>query len=565
MNCHEMNFVLDTHTPAALTPSQRAAIDSHYSSCRSCREEWANWRDISALPIPATPPELGARIAAMLPAHGARNATIAGRPRRAFVISSLLVAGAAVATTLVLQLKNDVSETGTVLVESAQDSPEVPMEQATPSAATVPAGDTEEVIDSSAPGAARDTTPLIGLDPYSIAVFARPETTAGAVELAEFAKCHAAIVEQLEALQGLNVIAGARLAAFEGSGLSDREIARQFGAGSYLVVHMRMGCGVLQRDSQSDALLSSLLSGVLTSSPAGWEPFATGVARGVRDVTLNDPEAVIAEAKATLLNTIFSDGERIAALNKLARDDYDSAVVAATAQIGLTSRDVGARISAWAHLRRIDDPYLVQPLVHALANDTNPIVRQQAALTLNTFLDEPGIRDALLRAAAEDGSREPSPSAFCCTVRESAEWASVATDDLAAWVNARLLDDSLPARSRLIWLSGFSLDGRFVYLRDLGDDAPAAVFEIGRNEADPRVRAMAWGTLDANSLNAAFIPVLVEDLRNHPDQHVRSSAASALIGHLDNPQVRSAFEDAVNDSSMAVRTVVSPLLARPPP
>jgi len=565
MNCREISFILDSNASAALTSAQRVAIDAHFLTCKSCSEDWANWRSISALSIPAIPPGLRERIAALLPSNMAGKETAAGQPRRAFIIGAFLIAGAAMAAALTLQLGQDAPESGPGVVEPAQESVEgTAAEQAKPAETNAPVGDAEGPVESSAPVGATDTTPRIGLDPYSIVVFASPEADAGAVELAEFVRCHDAVVEQLRAIQGLNVITGARVSAFDGSGFSDLEIARQLGAGSLLVVHMRMGCGAIQRDSQSDALLSSLLSGVATPSPdVGWRPFATGVARGVRDATLKDSESVSAEARATLLNSTLADGERIAALNRLARGDYDSAVVAATAQIGLTSQDVGARISAWAHMRRIDDPYLVQPLLQALANDDNPIVRQQAALTLNTFLDEPGVRGSLLRAAAEDPSVEPLTG--CCSVRESAEWASVASDDLAAWVHTRLLDGNLPARSRLMWISRLAPDGRTIHLRDLGDDAPTAVFELGRNETDPLVRAMAWNVLDANTLDPAFIPVLAEDLRNHPNENVRYSAAGALIDHLDDPAVRSAFEEAVSDPSVAVRSVVSPMLGRPPP
>jgi HEAT repeat protein len=56
-------------------------------------------------------------------------------------------------------------------------------------------------------------------------------------------------------------------------------------------------------------------------------------------------------------------------------------------------------------LRGADDPYLVEPLLIALANDSYEHVRDAAAEGLAEFLDEAGVREALEEALVND----PSP------------------------------------------------------------------------------------------------------------------------------------------------------------
>jgi hypothetical protein len=565
MNCREINFILDTHATEALTSAQRAAVDGHLASCEDCRADWANWHGVAALAIPPTPPELRTRVAAMMPAVVSRSGSAARRPGRGFLIGGLLLAGAALAAALALR--------------DTQDSPltaDEPSAQSTPISGAAlagvqsmpPAELAASADDAAAPrdAASEAGAPFEGgLDPLSVVVLARPEAVAGAFELEEFAKCHAAIVGQLQDVVGINVIAGPRVASFDGSGLDDFEIARSLGAGYLFVVSTENGCNTRLHDSPfPDSWVSGAggMYGQIFPAADGWVGFARTMAFSVREALLENPASRVAVAHATLFDAALSDRERIHALTELHDGGkpmpgaFDSSVVAAAALIGSSSPDADARTVAWTYLHGVDDNYLVQPLMQALATDPSEDVRRAAARALNTFLDEPGVRDALLRAAAEDPSREPSVVCCLVTVRETAEWASVATADLPAFARGKLFDDSLPARSRLLWLSGWSPDGRFIFLRDLGADAPAAVFDIGRNEQDPRVRQMAWKALSGRAHNAAFVPVLLDDLKNHPDEYVRSSAATALSNYIDLPEVQAAFEEARNDPSMEVRRVV---------
>jgi HEAT repeats len=239
----------------------------------------------------------------------------------------------------------------------------------------------------------------------------------------------------------------------------------------------------------------------------------------------------------------------------------DKEVVAAAIQLATKSPDAEVRARVWASLREADDPAMVQPLLQALASDPSRDVRYQAIQSVRKFLDMPGVREALLRAAAEDPDSQLEH--FCCvvTVREAAELAAVPNSEFRAWARRTLLDESLPARSRLINLIGFS--GRFVgKLASIGSDAAGVVFNIGQRDPDPRVRVMAWdvlyfGQADRDFVSREVVPVLLGDLRNSPNESVRAAAAKILVDHDDSPEVREALQRAQADASIEVRRAVT--------
>jgi HEAT repeat protein len=59
----------------------------------------------------------------------------------------------------------------------------------------------------------------------------------------------------------------------------------------------------------------------------------------------------------------------------------------------------------WHHLRGIDNPDLVSPLLHQLANDPDERARESAASLLGEYLDYAGVRSALEEAALNETSR----------------------------------------------------------------------------------------------------------------------------------------------------------------
>jgi HEAT repeat protein len=280
----------------------------------------------------------------------------------------------------------------------------------------------------------------------------------------------------------------------------------------------------------------------------------------------------LAQARAIVLDTSLGDRERISALqaprrradaDAQAAGFFDAQVIAAAIQLGTTSTDAGIRTSAWSTLRDLDNPSLVKPLLQVLAKDPDAQVRYQAAISLNRFLDAPGVREALRKAAVEDPSSQPD--AVCCvlTVREAAQRSLVADNDYGKWVLDSLMDESLPVRSRLISLQDSSPDGRFrtFSILNLGDEAAGVVFDIGRRQQDAGLRTMAWSALKRAWPNDAFAPVLVEDMGSHANEYVRAAAATALARYVDRPMVRSAMERALDDPSMAVRRAAGEALA----
>jgi HEAT repeat protein len=86
----------------------------------------------------------------------------------------------------------------------------------------------------------------------------------------------------------------------------------------------------------------------------------------------------------------------------------------------------------------------------------------------------------------------------------------------------------------------------------LDQTAAQAVFEIGRESADARIRARAWESLGSSAL-PAFTPTLLEDLASHASDDVRAAAAAALKPYAEEMQVRAALEQARVDPALGVR------------
>jgi len=101
MNCQDFNSVLDTLALTELSAAQTRDIERHFASCQTCRDAWAAYRELAAAPIPETPPGLHRRIATALEEQEQSDAH---RLRRTIITGGMLVAGAALATTLSLGL-----------------------------------------------------------------------------------------------------------------------------------------------------------------------------------------------------------------------------------------------------------------------------------------------------------------------------------------------------------------------------------------------------------------------------------------------------------------------------
>jgi HEAT repeat protein len=123
-----------------------------------------------------------------------------------------------------------------------------------------------------------------------------------------------------------------------------------------------------------------------------------------------------------------------------------------------------------------------------------------------------------------------------------------------------VLDSTLPSASRLAPLHE-SIDGRGLPTV-LDQTAAQAVFEIGRDSADARIRAQAWEYLGSSAL-PAFTPTLLEDLARHSSDDVRAAAAAALEPYAEEMQVRAALEQARGDPALVVRRAAAQLALGP--
>jgi HEAT repeat protein len=596
MNCAEVDQLLASRGSDALTPKRQRAVDEHLASCRDCRDAWAAYRRLMAEPVPVTPRELRHRVVgALLAARQAKPSQAeprAARPLRLGVAIALL-AGAAAASTWVYRVFEEERAGSSVVVDgdrapTAAPSPgaeAAPVPLARRPSAAPPNGGAEGP--NAAPAA--ETHPL---DAYSVVVLAMPSPAISQEAAGYFEQCHDEALRELRTVDGLNVIAGAQVSPYGDSRRPPEDIGRELGAASVLVlstasataieqmpsppIQLALGSGIYSCDADlidvptSDGRVIAGGGGTWTADRP--RRFAADVARGVRDALFEDGSASIARAQTTVLNAAAGDGRRAGALSALRRgrlyaerlnpDEtqgmapepipgaFTEAVVAAAATIGAASPDAGVREGAWRYLRGVRDPTLTQALVHSLASDGDARVRCQAALALGYLVDEPGVRSALLRATVEDPSTEPPARGCILSVRAAAQRALQSDDELRTASLRTVLDATLPSASRLAPLHQ-SIDGRGLPTV-LDETAANAVFEIGRDSADARIRAVAWESLGSSVL-PGFTPTLLEDLARHAAESVRAAAAAALKPYAEEMQVRAALEQARVDPSLVVR------------
>lgn len=563
MNCQDFNQLMDSDSPGGHAPLLCEEIDQHLASCRTCREEWTNWRDMAALEVPATPVALRARIASALPTS--RNA---GRNFRPYLVGGVLLVSAAAAAVMAWRSAGPVRESAPSIGESPLQSASVESTALQPDRSEQAADAMEEAAapEAAAPAAISAKEGSSGpVDPRRILVWFRPETGADPGAIASASQCHDALVSRLRTVPQFEVLAdGAVLpqgASMYTLAPDEAKRALDRGVGHVLLVSTEMGCDAILLSTQTGMLVSGVGGQLLPRD--GYVPSATGIVQSIREKLLENPASLWAEARAKLLDPSLGDRERINQLGRFRqlsmafqeRRTLDAEIVAAAVHLGATSSDAKVRESVWVGLRNVRDPQIIPPLLKALASDADATVRMQVVFTLRPFLDAPGVREALLRAAAEDPDSEAE--VFCCTytVREAAERAAVSDKDFSEWVRSRLYDENLPARSRLKPLAPSSMDGRFLFLSsvDYGEEAARVVFDIGRSSPDPKVRTAAWDILFHAKPDTAFLPQLLTDLSGNPDEYVRANAARLLGRHASEPEVRKALEKALEDPSMQVR------------
>lgn len=113
----------------------------------------------------------------------------------------------------------------------------------------------------------------------------------------------------------------------------------------------------------------------------------------------------IAASQATILDPSRTDQERLAAWAGLRHqeDGWNDGVVAMMTQMGLSNASAAVRADVWRQAdARSKHPAMGQALLQALQIDQEATVREEAAETLENYLDLPGVREALVAARDRD-------------------------------------------------------------------------------------------------------------------------------------------------------------------
>ena len=115
---------------------------------------------------------------------------------------------------------------------------------------------------------------------------------------------------------------------------------------------------------------------------------------------------IAAAAAGVMLDPANDDMAKIRAWQNMrmnAAEYWSDAVVAEAVRIGTTAEDPQVRADIWrqAHANHTH-PLLLQPLLQALTTDPDRSVREEAAETLDLYLDQPGVPETLQTASQYD-------------------------------------------------------------------------------------------------------------------------------------------------------------------
>lgn len=265
------------------------------------------------------------------------------------------------------------------------------------------------------------------------------------------------------------------------------------------------------------------------------------------------------ELEGAVLDANRSSQERFGALSELqtipqrfafvGRDERRVVAVAA-ADIVANSADPEVRSRVWRAMRKLDDPYLIGPLVDSLLNDDNEFVRVEAVRSLGSnFSHDPKAVAALEYALVHD---------FSPLVRANARWESLDDNARRELFAGTLFREDLSDAARLELVtegvSGFRryIDRRAVQaLVDIASRALPSTQEPAEQDNRGRVKA------------AEVVPLLLEVLMDDASAENRAAAASALLRHRGETGVRAALERAARDDpAPQVRNQISLALRR---
>lgn len=463
MKCQDVSRLLDSSLPGSLDRARHAAIEAHLATCPACREDWANWRDIAALAVPAMPGTLRTRIAAVLPAQRRRPARPSLRP---IVVTGLLLAGAALAATLAWRFaERGADPANATRVVAATPRTQVAGNQpAAPATSTTAQADSDRAPRPQPAGAAALADSLLVL---VLPLVDESTDPPGKSAVRDF---HAALLDGLRELSVLRVIEAAAGVAEIPADYRLTVKGEGSGAAGSLTANLKIekpGSGPVPTATHLQASVTGSIGADCVRNPG---PAADPAARCADPVELArfmigqlrtmvfPPDPLLRQQlQDSLVNAALDAGARLEAMEEIVQQASsggflsgepgasplkDAEVMRSAIDIGLSAKDPAHRAYVWRRLRGVRDAALASPLVAALEQDPDPSVRVAAAVTLDAdYLDRPEVRAAFERAARSD------PRAL---VRALAQRALGAGD--AGWrehIATALRDATLPDEERI--------------------------------------------------------------------------------------------------------------------
>ena len=402
-----------------------------------------------------------------------------------------------------------------------------------------------------------------------------PKVAALAVEAYE------GLINRISSIKGVYVLEQALVQPYADSALPAREIGRQLGVGmvlesSVLAEYPMYRLRFTKIDTQTGLSvgMGTTAIGWMDDRNAGsrFDPatmlsdavsrIAEGIEERISPKPKSDWERTIAEAQAIVLDSTRSDRERLEALAKLSpprnmpaesgrryaevewwgSDALSGSVAVAAGQLAINADDPMVRMGVWDRMAGVRNPYLIQPLLHALSSDGDARVRVEAAKTLVDFIDQPGVRDALNDARSGDAAE---------SVREAAHFSLLSPAEQQDELRAVVLNTSLTDDERYRALARL----RFEYENSDAIDRSVvvAMTEVARSSDRVRLRSFIWSSLSETN-DPYVVKPLLQALVGDPAETVRETVAGGLAEFIDDPGVREALETAtVDDPSPLVR------------
>ncbi len=116
----------------------------------------------------------------------------------------------------------------------------------------------------------------------------------------------------------------------------------------------------------------------------------------------------VSELRATAMDGTEMDILRIVALQQLrslGKGTRTGDVARSMIDLAQGTEDPKIRAHVWRNMHRADEKQLIDPMIQALAHDTDADVREEAAESLGFFLDVPRAKAALEHAMRNDAAR----------------------------------------------------------------------------------------------------------------------------------------------------------------